>query len=52
MSATSAHELAAAWERALAADERERVRRACREYFETLGGAAERTWSVIKAYVK
>ena len=48
----SAHELAAAWERALAADERERVRRACREYFETLRGAAERTWSVIKTYVK
>ena len=48
----SAHELAAAWERALAADERERVREACRGYFETLGGAAERTWSVIKAYVK
>ena len=48
----SAHELAAAWERALAPAERERVRRACQGYFETLGGAAERTWSVIKAYVK
>lgn len=48
----SAHELAAAWERALAPAERERVRRACREFFETLGGAAERTWSVIKTYVK
>ena len=48
----SANELASAWERALAPAERERVRRACREYFETLGGAAERTWSVIKTYVK
>ena len=48
----SAHELAAVWERALAPAERERVRRACREFFETLGGAAERTWSVIKTYVK
>ena len=48
----SANELASAWECALAPAERERVRRACREYFETLGGAAERTWSVIKTYVK
>lgn len=48
----SANELASAWERALAPAERERVRRACRGYFETLGGAAERTWSVIKTYVK
>ncbi len=48
----SANELAAAWERALEPAERERVREACRGYFETLGGAAERTWSVIETYVK
>ena len=48
----SAHELVVVWERALAPAEKERVRRACREFFKTLGGAAERTWSVIKTYVK
>ena len=48
----SARELVDAWELALSPSERERVRRACREYFETLGGAAERTWAVIKACIK
>ena len=48
----SARELADAWERALDPSERERVRKACGDYFETLGGAAARTWDVIKEYVK
>ena len=44
-------ELADAWERALAPSERERVRGACRDYFDTLGGAAGRTWEVIRSYL-
>ena len=47
----SARELAEAWESALDPMERERVRTACRDYFETLGGAAERTWAVIEEYM-
>ncbi len=47
-----ARELAEAWERALNPSERERVRGACRDYFEALGGAAARTWAVIREYVR
>lgn len=42
-------ELAQAWEEALTPSGRERMSAACRAYFDTLGGAAGRTWEIIKA---
>ena len=43
----TAHELAAAWLRA--PGDKERTRKACRAYFDSLDGASLRTWEVIKA---
>ncbi|MCR4818113.1 MAG: 3-deoxy-D-manno-octulosonic acid transferase [Fretibacterium sp.] len=45
-------ELAQAWEEALTPAAREKARTACQAYFDTLGGAARRTWEVIREYVK
>ena len=45
-------ELARAWEEALTPLAQERARKACAAYFDTLGGAAGRTWAVIREYVK
>ena len=44
-------ELALAWEDALNPATRERARKACRDYCATLGGAAARTWDVIKEFL-
>ncbi|MBQ9565817.1 MAG: 3-deoxy-D-manno-octulosonic acid transferase [Synergistaceae bacterium] len=44
-------DLALAWEDALNPATRERSREACRDYCATLGGAAERTWDVIKGFL-
>ncbi len=45
-------ELAQAWEEALTPETRERARTACQTYFDTLGGAAAKSWTIIREYVK
>ena len=45
-------DLARAWEDALDPTARERVAAACQGYYDTLGGAAMRTWEVIREYLK
>ena len=42
-------ELAEAWLNAMKPEARDRVRRSCQNYFASVGGAAERTWSIIKS---
>ncbi|MBR1672268.1 MAG: 3-deoxy-D-manno-octulosonic acid transferase, partial [Fretibacterium sp.] len=44
-------DLAHAWRDALDPAARERARAACQAYCDTLGGAAARTWDVIREYV-
>ncbi|MCR5346877.1 MAG: 3-deoxy-D-manno-octulosonic acid transferase [Fretibacterium sp.] len=45
-------ELAQAWEEALTPEARKRANAACQAYFDTLGGAAARSWAIIREYVK
>ena len=47
----SASELAEVWSALLKPDMRKRSLHACHEYFATLGGAAEKTWAEIEAYM-
>lgn len=44
-------DLTRAWEDALAPGVRDRAAEACRAYFDTLGGAAVRTWEVVRSYL-
>ena len=45
-------ELARAWGEALKPGEREKSEKACKKYFDTLGGAAEKTWKAIARDLK
>jgi 3-deoxy-D-manno-octulosonic-acid transferase len=47
----NADELAEAWLRAPEPDVRTRSRKACAEYFESIGGSAPRSWKIIKEYL-
>ena len=47
-----AQSLADAWLSALDPEVQGRVQQSCRAYFDTLGGAATRTWEVIREYLK
>ena len=45
-------DLSDAWLAVLTPAERARVKDACRAYYDTLGGAARRTWEIIREYVE
>ncbi len=47
----NAQQLAEAWTTSLTPTGRARVQQACRAYFETVGGAAARSWDVIRDYM-
>ena len=44
-------ELAKAWEESISDSAREKAKESCEKYFETLGGAAEKTWNEIEKFV-
>ncbi len=41
-------ELARAWGESLSAEERKKAQTACKKYFNTLGGAAKKTWQAVE----
>lgn len=47
-----AFQLASAWREALDPAARERSKKACEAYFKTVGGAARRSWEVIRPFAK
>jgi 3-deoxy-D-manno-octulosonic-acid transferase len=51
LSVKDADELAAAWLRAPEPEAGAGSRRACAEYFESIGGSALRSWKIIKEYL-
>lgn len=51
-SVNDAARLGEAWLAALTESDRARARQACGAYFETMGGAAERSWAIIKDCMK
>ena len=44
--------LAEAWLQAVTPQERERARQASRKYFDSAGGAVQRSWEIIKPYIE
>ena len=47
----NAQQLAEAWISSLTPTGRARVQQACKAYFDTVGGAAARSWEVIRQYI-
>ncbi len=45
-------ELARAWEESISEDSRRKAKESCEKYFETLGGAAEKTCNEIENYIE